>query len=286
MIAKGTSFQGAGKKAFLIVALLVVIPAFALSMSAFIADRYAVAVERILDDPLTEERDMLDISEESINAYRKAIKATEKARSLEPLNSDHARALADLYLRIKVWQETMQTVGVAPPRDLPPGKELREAAVQNANKAVTLDPANADHRLALGQMYAADGKWEAALDQLHNAVDSFPVNGAIRYAAALQMLLIGLNDQAQEHARLLAKIDDSYRLDDGNLRSIMMRERMTSGYETRLVRSYLYRAMEITWRTSARDQKAVLAIVPENVDAKEAARLFFEQKGIDVDRAY
>ena len=283
MMAKGLSFQGTGKKAFLIASLLVAISAFALSTVALISDRLAVAAERILDDPGTEEKDVFDISELSIPAYREAIRTLEKARTLAPLNSDHALSLAALYSRINVWQETMQTMGAAVPDDLPPAKALRDAVFRNARKAVALDPANADHLLALGQMYAADGMREAAVEQLMKAINAYPVNGAIRYAAAMQMMMIGLREQAREQARLLAGIDDSYRLDDDDPASSLIRERKQPDYEARLAGSYLYRAMEITWRTSARDPRAVMATVPDTIDAREVARMFFEQKGIEVD---
>lgn len=281
MRVSGPSFRGTGKKASLIVALLVVIPAFAQSMLTLIADRMAIAAERMLDDPLTEESDVLDITGQSIPVYRKAIEAAEMARALTPLNSDHARTLTDLYSRINVWREAMQAIGAEVPEDLWSGSQLREAALLNAKKAVTLDPANADHHLALGHRYVADGRRETALEQLKKAVSFYPINGAVRYTAAMQMLMMGRQEQAREQATILAGTDDSYRLDDDDPASSLIRERRPPGYESRLGKSYLYRAMEITWRTSAKDPKSVLEIVPDNIDAREAVRIFFENKGVD-----
>ena len=284
MKAMVLSFQGAGKKAFLTASLLVVLSAFVLSTMVFIADRYAVVADGILDDPQTEERDVIDISEENLPEYFKAIETIEKATILAPLNSAYPRTLKDLYSRINVWQETMQSIGVAPPEDQSLIGEHRDAVIRNAKKAVTTDPANADNLLALGQVYASADMREAVLEQLIKAINSYPINGAIRYAAAMQMLMMGMKIEAQEQARLLARTDDSYRVDDDDPRSLLMRERRPPGYVASLAKSYLYKAMEIMWRASSRDQKAVLAIVPDNIDAREVARLFFEQKGIDFDQ--
>jgi tetratricopeptide (TPR) repeat protein len=281
MIVNHLSFQIARRKAFLIASLLVVIPAFALSTLALIADRYAYAAETMLDDTLTEERDVLDLSEESLPAYLKAIENLEMARALTPLNADHARALTDVYSSIKVWQEAMKTMGAEGLDGMPSGKDLHDAVFYNAKKAVMLDPSNADHLLLLGRMYAADGMREAALKQWIKAIESYPVNGAIRYAAALQMLMLGLHEQAREQARFLAGTDDSYRLDDDDPSANLIRERRPPGYEARLAGSYLYKAMEITWRTSGKDLKTTLEIVPDNFDAREAVRIFSENKGID-----
>jgi tetratricopeptide (TPR) repeat protein len=278
MMVDQPSFQQTRNKAFLIVSLLLLIPAIVLSTMTLIADRYAYLAETMLDDHLTEDRDMMDISEQSIPAYRKAINTLERVRTLAPLNSDHARSLTDLFSSINVWQETMKTMGAMTQEGLPTDEEFRYAVLRNARKAVTLDPANADHYLALGRIYAADGMREAALEQLIKAINSYPVSGAIRYAATMQMLMMGMNEQAREQARLLARYDDSYRLDDDDPASNLMRERRPPGYEARLAGSYLYKAMEIIYRTSEQDPTAVMAIVPDNIDAREISRLFIEQK--------
>jgi len=281
MNAMVLSFQGAGKKVFLTASLLVVLSAFVLSTMVFIADRYAVVADGILDDPQTEERDVIDISEESLPEYFKAIETIEKATILAPLNSAYPRTLKELYSRINVWQETMQSIGVAPPEDQSLIGEHRDAVIRNAKKAVTTDPANADYLLALGQVYASADMREAALEQLIKAINSYPINEPIRYAASMPMMMMGMQEQALEQARLLAGTDDSYRLPDDEQASSMIRERRPPGYEARLVNSYLYKAMEITWRISTKDPKAILEIVPENEDAQETARMFFMHKGIE-----
>lgn len=281
MIVKHLSFHGTRNKAFLIASLLVVIPAFALSTLTLIAERYVAAVDEMLDDPLTEERDVLDIFEESLPAYLKAIEMLETTRTLAPLNSDYTRSLTDMYSNINVWQETMKTMGAASLDGMQSGKYLQDAAFYNAKKTIMLDPSNADHLLSLGRMYAVDGLREAALEQWIKAVNAYPINGAIRYAVAIQMLMTGMHEQAREQARFLAGIDDSYRLDDDDPAANLTRERRPPGYEARLAGSYLYKAMEIIWRTSAKDQKTVMAIVPENEEAQETVRIFFMHKGIE-----
>lgn len=269
-----------GKKSVLALAILAVVASFLLSLSAFIADRYAVVAERLLDDPVTEEKDLLDISDQSIPVYNEALLALEIARIFAPLNSEYPRAQADLNARLGVWRETVIAMGSPLPGSLASNDRLHDAALQAAKEAVLSDPANADHYLALAQMYSATGDREAALASLMRAVESYPVNGSIRYAAAMQMLMMGLDQHAREQATLLAQNDDSYRLDDNDAKTVQIRELKTPWYEGRLLRSYLYKAMEMTWRTSDRDPKAVAAIVPDNADAREVVRIFFEQKGV------
>jgi tetratricopeptide (TPR) repeat protein len=275
------NLSGPGKRVFLALSFVIVVAAFVQAMFIFIADRYAGIAERVLDDPGTEEKDILDMAEQNIPAFNRALRALEQASALAPMNSDYPRSLSGLYVRLAVWQEAMQAMGAPVPDSLGPVDRLRDAALHSAKQASALDPSNADHLLALGQMYAAAGDREAALVQLTRAAGSYPVNGSIRYAAAMQMLLLGLDRQALEQARLLARYDDSYRLDDDDPVSVQIRERRPPGYEESLAKSYLYKAMEISWRASAKDPKTVNDIVPDNADAREAARLFFEQKGAD-----
>ena len=286
MIPAELSFDGPGRRAFLIGVTFVIFVAMSLSMMQFLADRYFAAAAALVDDPMTEELDMIDVSDSSLSSYLKAIGALEKAAMLAPMDSEYARSLGDLYFRVAEWQETMLALGVGDRGRLSGVENPRAAAFWNVSRAASLDPANADHHLALGRLYAVSGMRDEALGELNRATQAYPINSTVRYSAAMQMLMIGLDRQAGEQARMIAQCDDSYRLDEDDPGTSQKRERRLPEYIHMLSNSYLYKAMEIVWRTSGRDSRAVLAIVPDNVDAREVGRLFSDAKALPIDSVH
>jgi hypothetical protein len=134
----------------------------------------------------------------------------------------------------------------------------------------------------MGQVYRErNGPFDKADREFQLAVGLHPINAELRYAVAMEYLLQSQREKTLDQAKMLARIDESYRMDDDDPGCILAREKRAPWYMSRLAGSYLFKSMEIAWRASGKDAAKVAAIVPDNVDAQETARLFFEFKGID-----
>jgi tetratricopeptide (TPR) repeat protein len=193
--------------------------------------------------------------------------------------------LADFYLKGGRWVEALAAMDAAPPLQGPfsfPASTDR--ALRHYAEAVLLEPTNPDYHVSLGRLYRErQGNYDRADREFRLAVALHPVNAGVRYAVAVQYLLGARPEQSFEQAAVLASIDESYRIEDGSAVDVQAREKRTPWYLSRLERSYLSKALEIAWRSSGKNAARVAGIVPSNPDAREAARLFFEHKGIDYD---
>lgn len=260
--------------AFALVCLLAVLP-----LRTLVATVLYGAATRVLDDTTTEGLDVVPVSEESLPAYNKALTLLGRAASWDPGNAAYPKALSDLYLRLGTWTEIMEGIGEKLPEGMLPGKEAQARAETLLKKAIDLEPANPDYHLALGQWYAGTGR-TAYEQELQRAVELYPENSPLRFAAAMQYLLVKENAKALEQAKILAARDDSYILLNARVRELQ-REHRTEFYRAFLAKSYLFQAMEITWRATNKDVSAVKSMVPDNPDAREAVQLFFELKGVE-----
>src|SRR5574337_697096 len=194
--------------AVIVTAFLLVYPC-----KVLLADHYFSKAGNILNDAASDGPNAADISETTLPAYREAIKSLRKSTGLVPSRSDYWKLLFDMYLRLGEWASVMETMKEA----LPPSAVSKEEAFKNAQEclqiAISLDPLNADYRLALAKFYkTADRGSEEAVQELRLAVEAAPMNAPLRYGLALQYLLLGDKEKALEHARILARIDESYRL--------------------------------------------------------------------------
>jgi tetratricopeptide (TPR) repeat protein len=235
------------------------------------ADHYYRQVAVILDDEATEGRDVQPISEKAMPAYLEAIASLKTAAAIVPSRARYQGALADLYTRLGKWSETMQFFKVRLPAGAPTGREAADKTLFHLRRAVALEPTNPDYHLALGRLYDR-GNPELAAVELRKAVDAYPANAPLRYSVAMQHLLSGRKGDALEHARALAKLDDSYILRNPEHNTDMI-ERQTPGYLAMLAGSYLYSALEIAWRVS-KDPEVVKGIAPDTPDAARVAQLF------------
>ncbi len=261
--------------ALIVTALLLVYPCRSL-----IAEYYYGRVPSLLDDPATDYRDTVDISEETMPQYREAIASLENASSLMPSRSIYFKSLAELSARIGNWTGAMNEMNEPLPAEATSKAEALEKAMHCLKTAVTLEPLNADYHLALGRLYDSIADPASAEQEYKTAVLAAPHNAALRYSVAMRYLLMGKKDEALEQARVLAAMDDSYVVLD-SLRKRFMAERRTPEYLAVLYKSYLFKSFEITWRASGKDFNMVKKTVPDNEDAHEAWRLFLEGKGID-----
>jgi tetratricopeptide (TPR) repeat protein len=243
------------------------------------ADHFYHRVSAILDDEATEGLDVLPISDKAMPAYLEAIASLRTAAAIAPTRALYQAAIADLYTRLGKWAETMQAFNAPLPVGMPTGRDAAAKALFHLKRAVKLEPTNPDYHLALGKLYDTDaGDPNLAAGELRKAVDGYPVNAPLRYAAAMQHLLSGRKGDALEQARILAKIDDSYIIRDPE-RSADMIERQTPGYLSRVTGSYLYSALEIAWRVS-KDPEVVKGIAPATPDAARLVKIFLEARKI------
>lgn len=268
------------KTKFLIAALvLLVLIMLSFPVRDLAAGYFYSRVAAILDDEATEGRDVLPISEKAMPAYLEAIASLHAAAAIAPSRALYQGAIADLYTRLGSWAETMQSLKAGLPASAPTGRDAADKALFHLRRAVALEPTNPDYHLALGRLYDSDrGDPNLAAGELRRAVNAYPVNAPLRYSVAMQHLLSGRKGDALEHARLLAKLDDSYILRKPEHKTDMI-ERQMPGYLSMLAGSYLYSALEIAWRVS-KDPEVVKGIAPDNTDAARVVQLFLTSRRI------
>jgi hypothetical protein len=244
-----------------------------------LASYYYHRAAAVLDDPATGERDVVDISAETMPVYRESIGAILRAEALAPARSLYCKALADVYLRMGRWSAAMESVGLPLPAGAITGNDGCRQALADLRRAVALEPANPDLHLALARVYASEGERGPSERELQAAVQAAPVNSALRYEIAVHCLLRGEKNEALEHAQALAAFDDSYLLPDSPRKRFLM-ERRTPGYRALLAGSYLFKALEIGWRASGKNADIVRRMVPPGDEAQQVWQLFEEWKGL------
>ncbi len=240
------------------------------------SDYYYRKTTSLLDDKTTEDLDVMLISEQSMPAYLAAIDALQKAVTLAPSRSLYHSALADLYNRLGKWSEIMQSLNAPIPTNAISPSDASDKALYHLQRAVALEPTNPDVHLALGLLYDNRGEPGPASAEFEKAASAYPVNAPLRYALALHYLTSGRKGDALAQARVLAKIDDSYILQDSVQKGYIL-ERQPPWYLSQMTNSYLYAALEIAWRVSA-DLEVVKGIAPDTPDAAPVIQLFINSK--------
>lgn len=245
-----------------------------------IADHYYRQVPRILDNTATEQLDVKPIADTTMPSYLEAAGTLNRAAALAPARSAYPKAQADLHATLGEWATSMESMKAPLPPGALSGAEAYLLAVAEAKRAVSLEPTNPEYHLALGRYYAsADGNLGRADEQIRRALAAYPVNAPLRYAAATLYLLYGGRAQALEQARELADRDDSYLIPESAEKARMI-ERRAPWYLARLKASYLFKALEITWKATG-DISLVKSIPPSKDDAKAVLDYFLEWKGIE-----
>ncbi len=265
---------------FIVTAALLATLCTLFSTAEFIADRYAAHAESLLDDPATEDLDVADLSEETLPVYQAAIDAYEKATSFAPLHAGYRASLASLCLRIDIWSETIHLMGSDPGGIMNSGADMRASSQGVMREALMLDPSNVDLHLAMGQQMMARGEKVQSRQQLLRATGFYPVNSPTRFAVAMGLLMMGYRSEARNQARILAENDDSYKMDDDDPKSAIAREQRTDQYVALLEASYLYKALDIIWRTPGAGLDEIEEMLPANVDAREVGTLFLKERCI------
>ena len=251
-----------------------------LSLRMLIGDWCYSRVADVLDDRTTDEMDVVAISESSLPVYGKAEALLQESVHLVPWKSQYPKTLSDLSARMAAWAEAMKTMNAHVPSGGTPLPSGSDEAVRLLLQAIALEPTNADYHLALGQLYRDRNQQEPMNRELQLAGQAGPVKAGLQYAIAVQFLLAHQPEKAVEQAGIVAARDDSYVIYDPLLLKTM-REQRNADYVALLSGSYLLQAFEITWRASGRDREAVKRIVPDNEQAREVARIFWEAKAIE-----
>ncbi|MBI5885681.1 MAG: hypothetical protein HZB85_03760 [Deltaproteobacteria bacterium] len=265
---------------FAIASVVITLALLSVPARAFISDYRYGSVQTILDDADTEALDAVSISTKSIPAFMAAVEQLKAASAMEPSRALYHKARGDIYFKLGNWAQAMRLADA----ELPPGALQAEEAFESASaefrRAIELEPLDPHNHLAMGMLLdAAAAVPELSEKEYGKAADAFPVNAPIRYAIAQQYLLTGRTGNALEQARILAALDDTYKLPSGTDKKMTI-ERMDRRYQTQLSRSYLFHALEIAWRVS-KDPQVVKGITPDNDEAREVLALFFEWNDID-----
>lgn len=233
-----------------------------------------------LDDPATDYSDVQDLSEGTFPRYVEAIGWIERAISLDPGSAEYRRALSDIKTRMGIWAESLQLLHIRPPADTQSAGRAFADAANAIEVAIQDDPASSKYHLARGRLAATMGDFVLADREYRRALLAYPVNVPVRYAVASEYLAAGQKARALEQAKVLIRLDDSYRLPDTAGRENVL-ERRGPSYMARLSSSYLYKALEIIWRASDRNLDDVRSSVPDNEEARDVLELFLDSKGID-----
>lgn len=251
----------------------------AAALSLFAADRLKSFAALVLDDERTEYQDTRELSRETLPVYARSMDALAMARAFSPFDETLERSLGYLYFRLAVWADAVRKLGAETTDAASSSAEYRGLALLHMRSAIALDPANAQQQVLLGAMLAESGDGEGAGAHLDKALALGPMNASLRYAAAMQFMMTGKRDRAMQEAKALAAMDDGYLFRGTELEAHQAREQRMPSYELKLSSSYLYRSLEMLWRLSGKDRTLVERAVPENADAREVLRLFWEQKG-------
>jgi len=248
-----------------------------LAVRTFVAEVEAGRVVRLLDDEGTDYLDIVNISEETIPRYEKAIGLLASASAWDPACARHPSAIADLSARLAGWGETMKTLAQPVREETLNVPELWARADRALKTAIMLEPTNPDHHLARAWLLASTDAAEQA-KELERSVRLYPINAPLRYDVAFQYLVAGNQHEALEHARALARNDDSYLIPDSGIQFV--RQQRSAWYRARLSTSYLSNALEIAWRCGIQTPDALKAMVPDIPEAQDALSFFLEQKGL------
>jgi len=251
-----------------------------LSVRTFLGAYHYGKVPGILDDRSSEESvTVMDVSEETVPAYQDAIRMLGRAQGYDPSRALYRKALADIYARLGGWSKTMELLDAPLPGGSLSSDEAFEHVTTNIREAIRRQPTNPDNHLAYGHISWETNKVAIAGSEYKKTVNAYPWNSSLRYAVVMEYFASGMQEDAQEQARELAGIDDSYKMTE----SVTMQsavERRTPYYLRKLSGSYLFKAFEVIWRTSNKDVTMLQGIVPDNDEARDAFEIFLESKDV------
>lgn len=203
---------------------------------------------------------LIDISEESMKDYSKAIGTLKSAIALQP-SSVYYGTLADIYTRLGKWARILE----AP---LPPSainkSDALEKAIKNYGRAIDLFSTNSNCHLSLGQINEIiGGNPNLTVKEFSNVLFLVPGNKPVRYSIAYHFAMTGRHGDALEQARILARMDAT----DDLVSSLSSDKALSRRDLTRLRQGYLHKSLEIAWWIS-QDPEVVKGIAPDTPGRK------------------
>ncbi len=262
---------------FLLVLLL--LPA-GLALSGLMVERCYATVERLLDDPQTEELDRVELKPDTAPLYVRAMERSKLAWRLDsgrPLYNGH---IAELANRMGEWGDEQLRQGKALPPGFPRPGLLFSLARRHLELAIVAEPTSPDYHLALAALLEERyHDVRGACQELARGVDSFPNSSTIRLAAARQHLASGRPAEAMEQVRYLAKVDDSYLLPETHQREEILVSR-PGWYMEMIYASNLYTALEMAWSIRP-DPRLIRRLAPGNTEASILLESFLDRQGIE-----
>lgn len=272
---------GRAKYVILAVAMAVLLLLSLQSARTLLAAYYYGRVPAVLDDRSSPDNiTVSELSGESLPAYRETMRIIERASSIDPARSLYPKALADLNARIGNWVETMELLKAELPREAGTSKDTIASATASIRQAVRKHPTNPDSHLVYGHLARESNDTELARSEYEKAVKAYPWNSPLRYAVIMEYLAAGMAQEARVQAVELARVDDSYRLSEQEMKR-GARETRALGYLSKLYDSYLFKALEIVWRTSGNDVQSVVRATPAGNEARDTVQLFLASKNIE-----
>ncbi len=236
-----------------ILALLMLYPLGTLVAGYFHSRAVSVVRSGQAGEGIAEEVDV------SLRRYEDAIRSMGRASAIEPYSPDHRTAAAELLLRLGKWVQVLESMDVPLPDGAPRSAETFKNAEAALQKAVSLEPTNADLHFLLAVLHDAvnplSGRAEKELDR---AINAYPASAPLRYAVAIQHLTNGRPGQALEQATALAKLAGTA--------------------ESSTARGHLFSAFEIAWRAT-KDMQVVQGICPDEPKALKVLDEYLKWKG-------
>jgi len=143
---------------------------------AALAEMHVWNGDRVLDawnrGEINDFRFLLLDSKEAMQGYRKAVTAIQKGKKQNPLDSRHYLTLARAYSGIFYINDQYKE---SSPRQYSPSLEkYRQMAEEEFQKALDMDPNNADYHERLGVFYVRIERYDEAERELRSALQIFP----------------------------------------------------------------------------------------------------------------
>jgi len=280
MLLKSFELRGRKPVVFAVLAVSLTLALLYRPARAFIADYKHGSIQTILDNKETEVVDTIPLNTKSLPLYLEALEAAKSAASIEPMRPKYHKALSNYYAKLGNRAKIEEFLGMPKPQGMLLSKDYFELAIEELRLAIGVAPVDYEAHLTMGVIFdSMKASPELSEEAYERAAKVFPVNVLVRYAIVRQYLSTDRPGRALEHARALAAADDTYKLPDTIYKKEIMEIR-PGHYQTKITKSYLYKALDVAWRVS-KDRQVVKGIVPNNDEAKVVLETFFDLNHIE-----
>lgn len=261
-------------------AVIILVYSCVFPFRVLIGEWYSARAERAHQTISTQSPSDPRASATECEGYREMLSLFERALKADPGQSRYASAIADIYRKIGTCSRVYNIMDGKFALTAALEREAMNAALAYLEKARKDEPLNAYNHLLLGAIHLERREKEGADRHFKRAMSIWPHNAGLRYAISREYLLAMDFTRAFEESRAAAAVDDSYYL-PRRMGTELTRMPMSDERRMHMQKSYLFSLLEIAWRASGRDRSAVESILPQNEEAREVGRIFFEAKGME-----